>query len=93
LVDASQTYDISYRGLFPFLIISNDIINSLVILVGDSGVGKTNIMSRWTKDTYSSETQSTITIECKSRSYSVDGKIVCVQIWDTGIVITVYYLI
>jgi Ras-related protein Rab-11A len=68
MVDSNLPYDISYR----------------VILIGDSGVGKTNIMGRWAKDNYSSETQSTITIECKSRAYMVDGKVINVQIWDTA---------
>jgi len=68
MVDSNHPYDISYR----------------VILIGDSGVGKTNIMSRWTKDTYTSDSQSTITIECKSRSYRVGEKVINVQIWDTA---------
>jgi len=60
------------------------ISRTVLFLIGDSGVGKTNIMGRWAKDNYSSETQSTITIECKSRAYKVDGKVINVQIWDTA---------
>lgn len=82
MIDATQTFDISYRGTVHTERVS--VIHFLVILVGDSGVGKTNIMSRWTKDTYSSESQSTITAECRNRFYKVDGSVISVQIWDTG---------
>ena len=38
-----------------------------IILVGDSGVGKTNILSRYVNDTFSETTKSTVGVElgCK----------------------------
>ncbi|CAL0333841.1 unnamed protein product [Lupinus luteus] len=55
-----------------------------VVLIGDSGVGKTNLLSRFTKNEFSLETKSTIGVEFATRSIHVDDKIVKAQIWDTA---------
>ncbi|KMZ76005.1 Ras-related protein RABA1f [Zostera marina] len=55
-----------------------------VVLIGDSGVGKSNILSRFTKNEFSLETKSTIGVEFATRSIQVDDKIVKAQIWDTA---------
>ncbi|KAK8964608.1 Ras-related protein RABA1f [Platanthera guangdongensis] len=55
-----------------------------VVLIGDSGVGKSNLLSRFTKNEFSLESKSTIGVEFATRSISVSEKIVKAQIWDTA---------
>ncbi|KAG8180500.1 hypothetical protein JTE90_007456 [Oedothorax gibbosus] len=55
-----------------------------VVLIGDSGVGKTNLLSRFTRNEFSLESKSTIGVEFATRSIQVDGKTVKAQIWDTA---------
>ncbi|KAK7263722.1 hypothetical protein RJT34_31316 [Clitoria ternatea] len=55
-----------------------------VVLIGDSGVGKSNLLSRFTKNEFSLESRSTIGVEFATRSIHVDDKIVKAQIWDTA---------
>eukprot|EP00271_Cylindrocystis_brebissonii_P011228 TRINITY_DN281_c0_g1_i1.p1 TRINITY_DN281_c0_g1~~TRINITY_DN281_c0_g1_i1.p1 ORF type:complete len:226 (-),score=40.33 TRINITY_DN281_c0_g1_i1:1029-1706(-) len=55
-----------------------------IVLIGDSGVGKSNLLSRFTKNTFSLENKSTIGVEFATRSVEVDGKIIKAQIWDTA---------
>ncbi|CAN8259311.1 unnamed protein product [Cochlearia groenlandica] len=55
-----------------------------VVLIGDSGVGKSNLLSRFTRNEFSLESKSTIGVEFATRSIRVDEKIVKAQIWDTA---------
>ncbi|CEG73879.1 Putative Ras-like protein Rab-11A [Rhizopus microsporus] len=56
-----------------------------VVLIGDSGVGKTNLLSRFTRNEFNLESKSTIGVEFATRSIQVDNKVIKAQIWDTGI--------
>lgn len=56
-----------------------------VVFIGDSGVGKTNILSRYCRDEFMLNSQSTIGVEFASKTISLDnGKIIKTQIWDTA---------
>ncbi|XP_057949331.1 ras-related protein RABA1d-like [Malania oleifera] len=55
-----------------------------VVLIGDSGVGKSNLLSRFTRNEFSLESKSTIGVEFATRSLIVDGKVIKAQIWDTA---------
>jgi small GTP-binding protein len=55
-----------------------------VVLIGDSGVGKSNLLSRFTRNEFNLESKSTIGVEFATRSIVVDGKTIKAQIWDTG---------
>ncbi|XP_072963231.1 ras-related protein RIC2-like [Typha angustifolia] len=55
-----------------------------VVLIGDSGVGKSNLLSRFTKNEFSLESKSTIGVEFATRSLNVEGKVIKAQIWDTA---------
>ncbi|AEC08901.1 putative small GTP-binding protein [Arabidopsis thaliana] len=55
-----------------------------VVLTGDSGVGKSNLLSRFTRNDFSHDSRSTIGVEFATRSIQVDDKIVKAQIWDTA---------
>eukprot|EP00291_Cryptomonas_curvata_P010234 CAMPEP_0172202226 /NCGR_PEP_ID=MMETSP1050-20130122/30514_1 /TAXON_ID=233186 /ORGANISM="Cryptomonas curvata, Strain CCAP979/52" /LENGTH=217 /DNA_ID=CAMNT_0012880113 /DNA_START=83 /DNA_END=736 /DNA_ORIENTATION=+ len=55
-----------------------------VVLIGDSGVGKSNLLSRFTRNEFNLESKSTIGVEFATRSIQVDGKTLKAQIWDTA---------
>ncbi|PIN10430.1 GTP-binding protein SEC4, small G protein superfamily [Handroanthus impetiginosus] len=55
-----------------------------VVLIGDSGIGKSNLLSRFTKNEFSQESKSTIGVEFATRSIQVDDIVVKAQIWDTA---------
>uniref|UniRef100_A0A3Q2YIB6 small monomeric GTPase n=1 Tax=Hippocampus comes TaxID=109280 RepID=A0A3Q2YIB6_HIPCM len=54
------------------------------VLIGDSGVGKSNLLSRFTRNEFNLESKSTIGVEFATRSLQVDGKTIKAQIWDTA---------
>jgi len=55
-----------------------------VVLIGDSGVGKSNLLSRFTRNEFNLESKSTIGVEFATRSIQCDGKTIKAQIWDTA---------
>jgi small GTP-binding protein len=56
-----------------------------VVLVGDSGVGKSNLMARYVKDTFSAKADDfTIGVEFATKTSEADGRNVKLQIWDTA---------
>ncbi|OEL37140.1 Ras-related protein RABA2a [Dichanthelium oligosanthes] len=55
-----------------------------VVLIGDSGVGKSNLLSRFTRNTFSLDSKSTIGVEFATRTIQVEGKTIKAQIWDTA---------
>lgn len=55
-----------------------------IVLAGDSGVGKTNILARFTRDFFSEDTRSTIGVEFATKSLVVNNKLVKASIWDTA---------
>jgi len=55
-----------------------------VVLIGDSGVGKSNLLSRFTRNEFNLESKSTIGVEFATRSIQVDNKTIKAQIWDTA---------
>uniref|UniRef100_A0AAY4AN69 Ras-related protein Rab-13 n=1 Tax=Denticeps clupeoides TaxID=299321 RepID=A0AAY4AN69_9TELE len=55
-----------------------------LLLIGDSGVGKTCLIIRFAEDNFNSTYISTIGIDFKVKTIDVDGKKVKLQIWDTA---------
>jgi len=55
-----------------------------VVLIGDSGVGKSNLLSRFTRNEFNIDSKSTIGVEFATRSIQVDSKTIKAQIWDTA---------
>ncbi|XP_074591314.1 ras-related protein Rab11B-like isoform X2 [Curcuma longa] len=55
-----------------------------VVLIGDSGVGKSNLLSRFTRNEFSLESKATIGVEFATRTIQVNEKVVKAQIWDTA---------
>ncbi len=54
------------------------------MLIGDSGVGKSNLLSRFTRNEFNLDSKSTIGVEFATRSIQVDAKTIKAQIWDTA---------
>ena len=55
-----------------------------VILIGDSGVGKTNMMSKFLKNQFMEESKATIGVEFGSKLFNHEGHKIKAQIWDTA---------
>ena len=55
-----------------------------IVLIGDSAVGKTNILLRYTKDDFHSHTKPTIGTDFASKVINLNGLTVKVQFWDTA---------
>ncbi|XP_065062060.1 ras-related protein Rab-10-like [Rhopilema esculentum] len=55
-----------------------------LLLIGDSGVGKTCLLFRFSDDAFNTTFISTIGIDFKIKTVEVDGKKVKLQIWDTA---------
>ncbi len=55
-----------------------------IVLIGDSGVGKSNILSRYIRDEFSIETKSTVGVEFGGKVIKIKGNTIKAQIWDTA---------
>ncbi|ALC44635.1 Rab8 [Drosophila busckii] len=55
-----------------------------LLLIGDSGVGKTCILFRFSEDAFNTTFISTIGIDFKIRTIELDNKKIKLQIWDTA---------
>ena len=54
------------------------------LVIGNSGVGKSCLLIRFTDDTWSDSYVTTIGVDFKIKTLDVDGKSVKLQIWDTA---------
>ena len=63
---------------------AHTLATAAVVLIGDSGVGKSNLLSRFTRDEFNLESKSTIGVEFASKELEIEGKKVKAQIWDAG---------
>lgn len=55
-----------------------------LLLIGNSGVGKSCLLLRFSDDTYSNDYISTIGVDFKIKTVELEGKTVKLQIWDTA---------
>uniref|UniRef100_A0A8C3P2H9 Ras-related protein Rab-25 n=2 Tax=Timaliidae TaxID=9173 RepID=A0A8C3P2H9_9PASS len=55
-----------------------------VVLIGESGVGKTNLLSRFTRNEFNHDSRTTIGVEFSTRTILVGDAVVKAQIWDTA---------
>ncbi|KAL9385269.1 hypothetical protein Peur_022279 [Populus x canadensis] len=55
-----------------------------VVVIGDSAVGKTQILSRFTKNEFCFDSKSTIGVEFQTRTVIIKDKVIKAQIWDTA---------
>jgi Ras-related protein Rab-1A len=55
-----------------------------ILLVGDSGVGKSSMLSRFTEDKFEDNAPTTMGVDSKPKTVTVDGKRVKLNVWDTA---------
>ncbi|XP_038684292.1 ras-related protein RABE1c-like isoform X2 [Tripterygium wilfordii] len=55
-----------------------------LLLIGDSGVGKSCLLLRFSDDSFTTSFITTIGIDFKIRTVELDGKRIKLQIWDTA---------
>jgi Ras-related protein Rab-11A len=68
-MDNEQSYDFIFK----------------IVLLGDSGVGKSNLVFRFTKNEFNKDSKSTIGVEFATKTVQIDdNKLVKAQIWDTA---------
>ena len=68
-----------------------------LLIIGDSGVGKSSILNRFTDDTFNPAFISTIGIDFKVKTIKINDSLIKLQIWDTAgqerfkAIMTAYY--
>ncbi|KAJ5067583.1 hypothetical protein M0811_02771 [Anaeramoeba ignava] len=67
-----EDYDLGFDFLFK------------ISVIGDAGVGKSNLISRFVSDTFSLDTKSTIGFDICNKIYDLDGFRINLQILDTA---------
>jgi small GTP-binding protein len=55
-----------------------------LVFLGDSGVGKTNLMSRFTSDVFNINSKPTIGVDFGIKTVAIAGHIIKLQLWDTA---------
>ena len=55
-----------------------------IIIVGDSGVGKTNLITRFASDKFDKNSRATIGVEFLYKTLKINKEIFKIEIWDTA---------
>ncbi|XP_022925313.1 ras-related protein RABA5a-like isoform X1 [Cucurbita moschata] len=55
-----------------------------IVLIGDSAVGKSNLLARFARDEFYPNSKSTIGVEFQTQKMEINGKEIKAQIWDTA---------
>ncbi|XP_018024621.1 ras-related protein Rab-18-B [Hyalella azteca] len=55
-----------------------------ILIVGESGVGKSSLLLRFTDDTFDPEQSATIGVDFKVKTFTVEGNCTKLAIWDTA---------
>ncbi|KAH0640676.1 hypothetical protein KY285_037262 [Solanum tuberosum] len=55
-----------------------------IVIIGDSAVGKSNLLSRYARDEFNLHSKATIGVEFQTQVLEINGKEVKAQIWDTA---------
>ena len=54
------------------------------VLIGDTGVGKSNLLRRFTRDEFTMDSKSTIGVEFATKQIEHEGHVIEAQVWDTA---------
>ncbi|XP_060174620.1 ras-related protein RABA4d-like [Lycium barbarum] len=55
-----------------------------IVLIGDSAVGKSQLLARFARNEFNLDSKATIGVEFQTKTLQVDNKTVKAQIWDTA---------
>lgn len=55
-----------------------------VVLIGDSAVGKSQLLARFSRNEFTVDSKATIGVEFQTRTLVIDQKTIKAQIWDTA---------
>ena len=55
-----------------------------LLVVGNTGVGKTSLLCRYAEDTFLPSFVPTVGVDFKIRTMELDGKKIKIQLWDTA---------
>lgn len=55
-----------------------------IVMIGDSGVGKTNLLSRFVDNSFNMDSKPTIGVQFATKTTNIEGKSIKNQIWDTA---------
>lgn len=55
-----------------------------IVIIGEAGVGKTSLMSKFVSNTFSDQIQPTIGCDIQHKPMTVEGQKVDVKLWDTA---------
>lgn len=84
----TRNYDFLVSDHLPCLVelgsIEANFYQIKLLLIGDSGVGKSCCLLRFSEDSFTPSFITTIGIDFKIRTIELDGKRVKLQIWDTA---------
>ncbi|XP_068604692.1 ras-related protein Rab-18 [Brachionichthys hirsutus] len=62
-----------------------DVLTTLkLLIIGESGVGKSSLLLRFTDDTFDPDQTATIGVDFKVKTLSIDGNSAKLAIWDTA---------
>lgn len=55
-----------------------------VVLIGDSAVGKSQLLARFARNEFSLDSKATIGVEFQTKTLQIGNRTVKAQIWDTA---------
>lgn len=55
-----------------------------MVVIGDSAVGKSQLLSRFSKNEFSLDGMATVGVEFQTKTILLDNKLIKAQIWDTA---------
>lgn len=58
--------------------------NVKIVIIGEAGVGKTSLMSKFVFNTFDDQMQPTIGCDIQSKTINIEGKKIEVRLWDTA---------
>jgi len=82
--DSRDHLTLNFTPLYTYKMASRKKILLKVIILGDSGVGKTSLMNQFVNKKFSNQYKATIGADFLTKEVMVDDRLVTMQIWDTA---------
>ena len=74
---------IAYNKTRPAMAEENK-VNVKIVIIGEAGVGKTSLMSKFVFNTFDDQMQPTIGCDIHNKTITVEGRKLEVRLWDTA---------